>query len=193
MKKTIIALSAAALCFATACQQAPKAPSPALANDSTALAIAYVNTDSLLSAYEYAKVLSDELMSQSENKRTDLNQQLRVFQQDATEFERKVQNNGFLSMERAQSEQQRLQRKQAELQALDQQFQQELAQEQARMSGQLGDTLTNFLKEYAEGRYQLILSTNMMNGSVLYSAPGIDITAEVVEILNARYAEATKK
>lgn len=175
--------------FAVGCQTPTTTTVAAPTADSTALSIAYVNTDSLLLGYEYALKMNDDLMKKIESSRADFNQKYSVFQQDAVEFQRKVNNNGFLSLERAQSEQQRLQKAEQDLQELNERLQNELAREQARLSQELHDTLESFLKVYAEGRYSLILSNNM-GDNVLYSVPGIDITAEVVEQLNARYAKS---
>lgn len=193
MKKTLIAFASAIVMFATsACQKSNGSSAYVNGADSVSLSIAYINTDSLLFGYEYATKLNDQLMSKSEASRADFNQKARVFQQDAYEFQRKVQNNGFLSMDRAQKEQQRLAKVEQDLQELEARLSNELAQEQARMSEELHDTLSNFLNQYAAGRYKLILSTSMLNGTVLYSAPGVDITKEVTEALNARYAASKK-
>ncbi len=155
--------------------------------------VVYINTDSLLIKYEYAKVLNDVIIHKEESSRTDFNQKYRVFQQDAMEFQRKVQNNGFLSLERAQSEEQRLAKAERELQELNSKLSNELLREQERINKELRDTLTNFLKGYsAEHGYNLVLS-NTLGDNVLYSAPGVDITNEVVTILNKRYQIANKK
>lgn len=193
MKKTVLAFaSAIAMMASVACQSPNGGNTVAVATDSVALPIAYVNTDSLLINYDYAIKLNEQLMSKSEASRTDFNQKARVFQQDAMEFQRKVQNNGFLSMDRAQKEQQRLAKAEQDLQELDARLSNELAQEQARMSKELVDTLTNFLAEYAEGRYKLILNTSMVNNTVLYSAEGVDVTKEVTDALNVRYKASQK-
>lgn len=192
MKKSICAIAAvAAMLLAVGCQTPTTTTVAVSTADSTALSIAYVNTDSLLLGYEYALKMNDDLMKKIESSRADFNQKYSVFQQDAVEFQRKVNNNGFLSLERAQSEQQRLQKAEQDLQELNERLQNELAREQARLSQELHDTLENFLKVYAEGRYSLILSNNM-GDNVLYSIPCLDITAEVVEQLNARYANRAK-
>lgn len=191
MKKFIVFASAIAALFAsTGCQQNAAQPA-ACASDST-LSIAYINTDSLLVNYEYAQTLNDQLMSKGEASRADFNQKYRVFQQDAIDFQRKVQNNAFLSMDRAQKEQQRLQKVEQDLAELENKLTNEIAQEQARMSKELQDTLNAFLADYATGRYSLVLNTSMMNNTVLFAAPGIDITGEVIEKLNGRY-KASKK
>ncbi|MCQ2228218.1 MAG: OmpH family outer membrane protein [Bacteroidales bacterium] len=193
MKKTLIAFASAIVMMAvSACQGSNGSSVCVNGTDSVSLSIAYINTDSLLLGYDYAAKLNDQLMSKSEASRADFNQKYRVFQQDAIEFQRKVQNNGFLSMDRAQKEQQRLAKVEQDLQELNDRLANELAQEQARMSEELRDSLSNFLASYAEGRYKLILSTSMINGTVLYSAPGVDITEDIVKALNARYAASQK-
>ena len=176
----------------TSCQQANQAPSVAnVQSDSAQFGIAYVKTDSLLTGYDYAVKMSEQLNDKAERSRTDFNEKARVFQQEMVEFQRKVQNNGFLSMERAQKEQARLQQREQELQELNQKLSAELMQEQGRLTTELADTVSKFLKEYGQGRYNLILSNNM-GDNVLYAAEGVDITAEVVAALNERYAKSQK-
>lgn len=193
MKKLFCALTIAAAML-TSCQNAQNNNNGVVAPaDSTSLSIAFVNTDTLLSQYDYAIKVSESLNSKAETSRTNYNEKLRIFNQELAEFQRKVQNNGFLSMERAQNEQNRLQNEERNLQMLNQQLSQELMQEQARLTTELRDTVSNFLKQYAEGRYMLILNNNMSNDLILYSIPAIDITADVVKALNDRYASANKK
>lgn len=174
------------------CQQ-PSGNAVAASADSIAstMQIAYINTDSLLLNYEFSKKKSEELMGKEESSRAEYNQKARVFQQDAVEFQRKVQNNGFLSMERAQSEQNRLAKMEQDLAELNNKLSNELMQEQNRINAELRDTITRFLADYAKDKYTLILS-NTMGDNVLYAAPGVDITADVVKELNARY-NAKKK
>lgn len=194
MKKTFISnLVAVALVCAIFIQCKPSATSSASTSaDSTGLSIAYINTDSLLMSYDYAKKLNEVIMGKSENSRADFNQKYRVFQQDAVEFQRKVQNNGFLSMERAQKEQQRLQEAEASLQELNEKLTNELLREQDRINRELRDTLNTFLATFAEGKYSLILSNNG-GDNVFYAAPGVDITNEVVNQLNNRYKVSQSK
>lgn len=192
MKKSLCVIASAVLMSALAgCQKSSCGAECVAASDSTSMSVAYINTDSLLRNYEYAKKLSDMLMSKEESSRAEFNQKSRVFQQDVAEFQRKVQNNGFLSVDRAQKEEQRLGKVQQELQELNDKLSSDLMQEQARVNQELRDTLVNFLNQYAQNRYKLILS-NTMGDNVLYSAPGVDITESVVTELNARYNASQK-
>lgn len=154
--------------------------------------VVYINTDSLLMNYEYARALSDILIRKEESSRTDLNERVRVFQQDMNEFQRKLQNNGFLSLERAQQEELRLRKSENELQELNEKFTNELLREQDKMNRELRDTITLFLDSYSKKMsYRLVLS-NTLGDNVLYADKDLDITNDVVKILNDRY-KARKK
>lgn len=154
--------------------------------------IVYVNTDSLIIKYDFARQMSEELIKKEESSRTDFNERARVFQQDMVEFQRKVQNNGFLSLERAQSEERRLRNKEQELQELNTRLSNDLMVHQDRMNQQLRDTITNFLGVYCKDKaYKMVLS-NTMGDNLLYAEPELDITNEVVRLLNSRF-EASKQ
>lgn len=193
MKKTFGIVSAfVAMMVAVGCQAPQQSEAVASTNNSSVeLSVAYINTDSLILNYDYAKKKSEELLSKEESSRAELNQKGRVFQQEVAEFQRKVQNNGFLSMERAQKEQDRLAKKEQELAELQQKLSEDLMRQQQTVNMELRDTLINFLQSWAKDKYKLVLSNNM-GDNVLYSAPGVDVTNEVIDMLNARYREANK-
>ncbi|WP_462317432.1 OmpH/Skp family outer membrane protein [Marinilabilia sp.] len=149
--------------------------------------IAYVNTDSLLMNYEYAQFLNEELLRKEESSRADFNERAKVFQDDMRAFQRKVQNNAFLSLERAQKEERRLREKEQELQDLNNQLSNDLMKQQNQMNRELRDTITAFLKEYTkEQPFKLVLS-NTMGDNILFAHEALNITDEVVAILNERY------
>ena len=81
--------------------------------------VAYLNVDSLLANYSFAIEASEQLMSKQEDARLKMNTKLRTFQNEVADFQRKLQNNAFLSRERAEKEQQRLAKKEQELQELE--------------------------------------------------------------------------
>lgn len=160
------------------------------ANDSTTtqkLPIAYINVDSLLLNYQFAKESNESLMKKQEDSRMDLNIKARQLQSESAEFQRKLENNAFLSRERAEQEQARLVKKEQELQQLNAKLSQELLDAQQKVSEQLRDTINTVLKIYNKDKnYQFILS-NTGNDNILLSSDGYDITSEVIEMLNARY------
>ena len=154
--------------------------------------IAYVDTDSLLLQYNYAKKINEDLLSQEEKSRTSFNEKANSLQNDVAEFQRKVQNNGFLSLERAQQAQEELRAREAQLQELNQKLSRQLMEEQERVTKQLRDDISSFLKEYNKNKGYKIILSNAMGASVLYSEKSVNITKDVVAALNANY-EKNKK
>jgi outer membrane protein len=128
-------------------------------------------------------------MKKQEDARLKMNTKLLTFQNEVSEFQRKLENNAFLSRERAEKEQQRLAKKEQELQALEAKLTEDILLENQNLNKQLVDSLNSFLKEFnADGRYHVILSNNA-NDNVLMAAEQYDITSEVIEGMNKRYTK----
>ena len=77
------------------------------------LPIAYVNIDSLLINYTFAKQANESLTKKQEDSRLTINSRQRELQGEMIEFQKKLENGAFLSRERAEQEQARLQKKQS--------------------------------------------------------------------------------
>ena len=152
------------------------------------LPIAYINIDSLLLHYKFAKEANESLIKKQEDSRLTINTKARQLQTEMGEFQHKLENNAFLSRERAEQEQARLQKKQQDLQVLDGDLSKQLVLVQQKMSEQLRDTINKFMKDYnKDHKYQLIIS-NTSSDNILYADKSYDITAEVTKLLNDRFA-----
>lgn len=164
------------------------------------LPIAIINTDSILKHYTLAVESSEKLMSRYEEstvkldtKAKTLQKEAETFQRDVLDFQRKVEANAFLSRERAESEQARLQKKeqqlmakQQDLESLRQKLSADFMDEQNALTQQLQDSVQAYLREFnADGHYHLVLNDAVLMNKVA----GYDITNEVIEGLNARYAK----
>ena len=159
----------------------------ATVSPSEVMPVAYLNVDSLLANYTFAQDASDKLISKQEDARLKMNTKLRTFQNEVAEFQRKLENNAFISRESAEKQQQKLAKKEQELQELEAKLTQDIMIENQKLNQQLADSLTNFLKDFnADGRYHVILS-NTAKDNVLMANEQYDITNEVVNGLNARY------
>ena len=151
------------------------------------LPIAYINVDSLLSNYQFAKEANESLIRKQEDSRLNINTKARQLQVEMGEFQKKLEANAFLSRERAEQEQARLVRRQQELQELDGKLSQQIMQVQQKMSEQLRDTINAFLKQYnKDKKYEMIFS-NTSSDNILYAEKGYDITAEITKLLNERF------
>ena len=160
---------------------------------SSNMKIAFVEIDSLLTKYNFWNDLSEQMLKKEENIRTTLNEKGKKLEAEAREFERKIQNNGFTSRERAEQEQARLMKQQQELQELQQKLANDLAAENQKNSLELRDSINSFLNEYNKSKgYDLIISNTAFD-NLLYGNPAYNITNEIVEGLNARYTPSVKK
>ena len=165
------------------------APAVAGAN----LKIAYVEVDSLLTKYRYWNDLNEEMIKKEENIRTTLNEKAKELDGEMREFQRKIENNGFASRERAEQENARLLQKQRDLQQLQEKLYTDLQAENQKNSLQLRDSINSFLKVYNQTKgYSLIISNTQLD-NLLFADKSLDITQEIVDGLNARYNPAPKK
>lgn len=151
--------------------------------------IVYINMDSLLSNYLQSRELNEAFLKKVEDNRTDLNMKAKRFEEEVVAFQQKLENNGFISRERAEQAQAELMVKRQNLQKLDQELMENTQREQIELNQKLYTDITNFLKEYNKTKgYQLILSTTL-GGNVFYAEEGFDITKDVVEKLNQQYTK----
>ena len=165
----------------------------ASATGSSNMKIAFVEIDSLLTKYNFWNDLSEQMIKKEENSRTLLNEKGKKLEKEAAEFQRKYENNGFVSPERAQQEYQRIQKQQQDLAELQQKLANELAAENQKNSLELRDSINSFLKMYNKDKgYDLIISNTAFD-NLLYGNPAYNITDEIVEGLNARYNPSVKK
>ena len=194
MKKYIFPALAIAAMMVSCNNAAPKMDEqPAGAETSaTGMKIAYVEVDSLMTQYNFAKDYSVTLERKSNNARNTLTQKGNALQAAVNNFQQKMNNNGFQSREQAASVQAAIQRQQNDLQALQARLENELASETAKFNEALRDSLQNFLLAYnKDKKYDLILSK--AGDNILYAEVKYDITQDIINGLNKRYKPAAKK
>lgn len=191
MKTKILFAALATMMFCQCSQPAGQSADNSQASmPATGLKIACVNVDSLLGSYNYYLDLAEDLMRKEENYRLVLAEDAKKYQASVEEYSKKVQNNVFSSAERAQSERNRLMKMEQTLNEKQEQFSQELNMEQAANSQKISETIDAFLKEYnKEHGFNLIIT----KAALLYSDDVLDITADVIEGLNADYKPASEE
>ncbi|MDR2496814.1 MAG: OmpH family outer membrane protein [Tannerellaceae bacterium] len=156
----------------------------------TDMPVAYINMDSLLQNYNYAKDLNEVILSREEHVRANLNQQTAALESEAIDFRRKLDNNAFLTRERAEQEQQRLMKKEQELKISENRQTQELLAEHQRLTEQLRDTLISQLRVFNRAKGFRIIFSNTAKDNIILADDVYDITNELVVYLNNKYAPA---
>jgi outer membrane protein len=191
MKKYIFSALAVAVMMASCNNASPKMDEQPAAASGDGLKIAYVEVDSLMTQYDFAKDYSVTLQKKSNNARNTLNQKGQALQAAMNNFQQKINNNGFQSREQAASVQAAIQRQQNDLQELQARLENELATETAKFNEALRDSLQNFLKAYnADKKFDLILSK--AGDNILLGASRLDITLDVINGLNKHYKPGKK-
>ncbi len=191
MKKYIFSALAIAAMMVSCNNATPKMDEQPAAASGDGLKIAFVEVDSLMTQYDFAKDYSVTLQKKSNNARNTLTQKGNALQAAVNNFQQKLNNNGFQSREQAASVQNAIQRQQNDLQELQARLENELATETAKFNEALRDSLQNYLKDYnADKHFDLILSK--AGDNILLGSSKLDITQDVINGLNKRYKPAAK-
>ena len=193
MKKNIFLALAIAAVMASCNNAAPKMDEQPATGEALAsgMKIAYVEVDSLMTQYNFAKDYTVTLEKKSNNARNTLTQKGNALQAAVNNFQQKLNNNGFQSREQAEGVQAAIQRQQADLQQLQARLENELASETAKFNEALRDSLQNFLTAYnRDKKFDLILSK--AGDNILFASKQYDITQDVINGLNKRYKPGKK-
>ena len=195
MKKNVFGALAIVAVLASCNNASPKMdekPQTAGTESSTGMKIAYVEVDSLMTQYDFAKDYSVTLQKKSNNARNTLTQKGNQLQAAVNNFQQKLNNNGFTSREQAAGVQAAIERQQRDLQELQARLESELANETQKFNEALRDSLNNFLTSYnKDKKYDLILSK--AGDNILFADHKYDITKDIINGLNKRYKPAAKK
>ena len=154
--------------------------------------MAYINIDTLMNNMDMFFDVRNKLIDKQKSSEAELNSRSKDFEKEATDFQEKVRK-GLVTRSRAQEIEQELYLEQQNLIGFKDKLSLELAEEEQVMNRQLIYYITDFLKEYnKEKKYQFIIS-NSLGGPLLYASDKQDITNDVVEGINAKYAKERDK
>ena len=152
--------------------------------------IVYVNSDSLLSNYDYFKDVKNVFQEKSKKAQADLTSKGTAFQKEVATYQ---QSAASLSADQRASTEQRLARKQQELAAYNQNAGNALSNEEAIENEKLYNKVSDFLKTFAKEKgYKMVLTYSKANPTVLYADESLDVTKEVLLGLNATYKKEKK-
>lgn len=148
--------------------------------------VVFINEDSLLVKYEFAKRIQKELTTKGQEVQADLASREQNFKNEVASYQRTA---GTMTMNNVKATEQRLAVKQRDLQAYSRVRGKELAEEQAKLMKKLRDNVEGFLKRYCEENgYDFVLTERSVSSSILYGNKKLDVTNDVVKRLNKEYA-----
>ena len=185
-----LAAAVAIVSVMASCQDKEKtttAPKTGTATVSNEEKIVYVNSDSLLNKYQYFKDLKAKMETKANAAQKDMASKGQAFQREVAQYQ--AQQNTLPADQRAATEE-RLARKQQELQAYQQNASAALQNEQNSENVKLYDKIADYLKEYSKKKgYKMVLTYSKGNSAILFADESLDVTSEVIVGLN----EAIKK
>ena len=201
MKKTPIILACVALLLSAASlvytivsrDKKPVETEPVPGQTAVAGDIVYIQIDSLLINYDMYNDLMSAFQSKYQASQDELQKKSRQLESDAKSFENQI-NKGLLTRSAAEEQQQRLLRRQENLQNEANNKQLELQEEEFVLNNQVYDAIKTYLEKYnAEHQYALILTTSAATNMVIEGNRGLDITNEVIRGLNEEYIRNRNK
>jgi len=148
------------------------------------IAIAYVNSDTLLNHYHFFEELSAQLETKKESLEKEFANRASGLQKQFEDYQRTAQN---LTIAQARAVEEDLTQKQQNLQQYQQSLSQELMREEARITQELYEKVAAFLKVYSEKNDVQLVLTYTRGSGVLFANEQLDITQEIIEGLNNEY------
>jgi outer membrane protein len=152
---------------------------------------AYVDTSVLMKEYTAAKDLDAKYKAKGEEKGRQLQAEIDRFKQEAQNFQAQAQANGQAWAQQKGSELQRREQQLAQAQqALSQQLQQEGGTEMDSLVVNVKKTIKAYGKEKG---FTYIYGTGDSNASILYAEDKLDITKDILKVLNDKYKAPAAK
>ncbi|MGY4385480.1 outer membrane protein [Pedobacter sp. UYP24] len=188
-KLSSIATAAVIVSVMSACQNKEAAPAAGSKTETVAVPdnekIVYVNSDSLLTKYQYFKDVNQKLEVKAKKAQEDMASKAQAYQREVAQYQQ--QANTLPADQRAATEQ-RLGRKQQELQAYQQNASAALQSEQASENEKLYDKIAEYLKTYAKKKgFKMVLKYSKGSSDILFADQSLDVTSEAIIGLNEAY------
>lgn len=150
------------------------------------ISIAYVNSDTLLAKYDMVKKMREQLEKNSTALENELKSKQSAFEKDAAYFQDQV-NKKTISEASAQEIYGNLMAEQQKLYELREKYSADLARQEFDMNQLLLDSLNNFLGRYnTKMNFDYIFSYSK-GGNILKANDSLDITHEVLKLLNEEF------
>lgn len=149
----------------------------------------YVDPDTILAKYNLAKDYSEEMTRMQDNLDAEAKRHQTSLQSFASQIQNKAQNNGYLTQESFDTDQQKLASMQANAEKSVGTMQQKYAEAAMKAQQAVNDSIIAFIEEYNKKHgYDAIFNKQ----AAFHFNPELDITDEVLEGLNARYNKVKK-
>lgn len=177
--------------FFTSRQKETPVPRAFMSATGKHMSVVFVNIDSLNAKYDFVKSLKTDLEALGKRYQSEILSEQTEFEKEAADFQKRVSAN-TIPEAKAKIEYDALMQKQQALVEKKDRYTQEVADKEMNLNLKLLDTVTNFLKRYNRRfHYDYILGFKTA-GEILVANDTLDITKDVLNILNKEYSDKIK-
>lgn len=183
----VLAIAVAVLFYLHFSSTKKKIPNttPATQTNNNNFKIAYFESDSLETRFEYYKQISKELGASEQQKRNELLAQRNAFVEKVKEYQAKGQS--MTQMEAAKANQD-VEERQKQIQANEQTKSQEIQDERFKKLQDVKKKIEEYLKQYNKNNtFSFILSSS--SDLMYYKDSTYDITKDLIKGLNEKYSK----
>jgi len=146
------------------------------------LTIAYINSDTLLTNYNYYGEVSKNLDEKRVKLQQEYTRRAEGLQKQIEDYQRTVTN---LTIAQARAVEEDLGRKRQNLLQYQETISQELMREEATITQELYEKVASYLKEYGDENNLQVVLTYSAGSGLLYANDALNITDQVISGLNA--------
>ncbi len=147
--------------------------------------LVYVNVDSVLMNYDLYNSLSLQLAKKQQDLEKQLKSKMLSLQNRAYNLQQKMSQHLITTLD-YQNKAQKLTKEQNQLQQWQQKKANELQEDQMNLNQRVYDSIVNVVKILNKGNnYDLVIS-NQAGGTLLYGNPSLNLSSQVIKLLNDR-------
>lgn len=171
-------------------QKSANAATNTTTNGNVDIKIAYVDGDSLMNNYNFAKDVNEAMLRGQSKLDNAQRQKANELQRFYGEIDRKYKNNEYLTQESFNADQQKYQKMQGDAANYMSNLERSVQNELMMNTQQLTDSVNKYIAEYAKKNgYSIILRKE----ATWYIGNVDDVTNEVIKGLNERYNKVDSK
>lgn len=152
------------------------------------LAIAYVNSDTLLKNYAFYKKIKADFEARQIRLEAELTSREQALRTEAASYQQKAAS---MTENELRGLQEKFGKKEQEIMQFKEKSLRQLSEEQQKQNELLYSKITNYLKTNCRHKFKYVLGYSK-DGNVLYAEDSLNITKQVIEGLNKEY-NAQKK
>ncbi len=155
------------------------------------VSIAYFKMDSVMANWELYFDLQQELSAKSTELEADFAGRTETFYQSVQDAQYKIQK-GLVTRAESEQLQQQLGAEEQNLQALQNQYSQQLQEEGMVKNRQMLDKIESYVAELSEVQGYSYVYSYAFGGNLIYGDKSLDITTALVKGLNEKYQEGSE-